>query len=104
MRLLQTKVEEILSNNETAEVSNGQSDIKTGSPVRFEAPKQGHTATAWVPKDSRLPVKEAPRHTQNRFNENKELNLHKLSSLSQLASVSINDKGPLAETVKSLKE
>jgi len=68
--------------------------------------KPAPTRNDWVPTESRL--KEVPRHNPNIFHQNKkdnsELNIQKLSKLSQLASVSITDDGPLAETVKSIKE
>jgi hypothetical protein len=126
MKLLQTKVDEILSvkPNQTSEresegVPNagGFSNVNKfasvlhstyGSPgsngVRNQYTVNGvpaRTRNVWVPK-------EVPRNNPNKFQQNKndksELNIQKLSKLSQLASVSITDNGPLAETVKSMKE
>jgi len=136
MKLLQTKVDEILSvkPNHTYERESGSvpntdhftnvnkfesvmsGSFETGahSPPGHNGVRQRYTLNGkpastrndWVPTDSRL--KELPRHNPNIFhtnkNDNSELNIHKLSKLSQLASVSITDNGPLAETVKSIKD
>lgn len=136
MKLLQTKVDEILSeksnqayDRESGSMSNSDhfsnvNKFETVMSVSFETGPNGSpnnngvrqrytvngkpasTRNDWVPTDSRL--KELPRHNPNIFknnnDENSELNIQKLSKLSQLASVSITDNGPLAETVKSIKD
>jgi len=136
MKLLQTKVEEILS--EAANHTDKSDDVslpnhnhfsnenmfETMMSVSFETGsnrvtndnavrqrlavkgKPSSTGNDWVPTDSR--VKELPRNNPSKLrsnqNDESELNIQKLSKLSQLASVSITDNGPLADTVKSIKE
>jgi len=129
MKLLQSKVDEILSvkSNQTKERESAPNADSFSNVNKFTSVMPGSygsssnigvrphftvngkpapTRNDWVPTESRL--KEVPRHNPNIFHQNKkdnsELNIQKLSKLSQLASVSITDDGPLAETVKSIKE
>jgi len=137
MKLLQNKVDEILSENPKQTYAKVKSEslhssgnfpnvnkyetVVSGSfetglnhgpnnygvrqryTINGKPPK---TRNEWIPTDSRL--KEAPRNSphifRHSFKDDSELNIQKLSKLSQLASVSITDTGPLAETVKSIKE
>ena len=102
MKLLQTKVEEILSKPSH---KNPHGQLPNYPRVRrppSAAQRPPHAGNDWIPTD----YKETPRHgphLQPRVSEEAFLDVQRLSKLSHLASVSITDAGSLAETVKSLR-
>ena len=106
MKLLQSKVEEILSS----------SNEKLHHPVYPQVAKQGSSPPRpppsplndWVPTDTgakgQHPHHATQSHPHVKVPKLPKLDLHRLTKLSQLASVSIADAGSLADTVKSIRE
>jgi len=100
VKLLQSKVEEILSS----------STEKTHQPAYPQVTKHGSrppapAANDWVPTDTGPKGHPHPGHLPHlKVPKLPKLDLHRLTKLSQLASVSIADAGSLADTVKSIRE
>jgi len=105
MKLLQSKVEEILSSsNEKSQHTVYPQVTKQGSSTSPSRPPAS-ALNDWVPTDTG--PKGHPHHGQVphvKVPKLPKLDLHRLTKLSQLASVSIADAGSLADTVKSIRE